>query len=542
MTMDSPYRTTPVRPADGQAGLARDVVWGALERVLASPDFSRSPRSCTCLRVIVEQSLARREYPLKEREIAKAVLGADRSFDPATNPSVRVQVGRMRGRLARYYEGPGASDPMRIVVPVGGYTAEFVEATSSSVQSGGPPSTTAVRIAVLKLAEERVEVATGSSVAERIVADLARFPGCEVIGPLSRGADDHPDPIALAERLDAHVVLDGSVRQDAARLRVTARLIDGTTGVVLWSGAYEDPGTGPAFLDGDGGVSARVAAAIADSQGVVMRMPLVQPGRPGDPIVFDALRRYCAWGDALDFDRYGETIDALEQAHRVEPHNTAVMAALAALLHLGPEGHNEDPTGRGIDLARRAHEMDPSLALPVLIFAVHETHVGNLDGAARWARRAVQLSPNHPSNVYTAGGALVGAGHWEEGLELVEQAMDLTPNHPDYWFAFHAVDALRTHDWERALTLGRQVGDTAPPWGNLIRATALAGLGQRAEMEQELTALGAQLPGFATDRWGAVAALQDIPSSWVPLFRDPIDAVELEAGAAEVSPPHDARA
>lgn len=542
MTADPPSEPAPSLEADRPRENPDDAARAALQRVLRSPEFSRSARSRACLQVIVEQSLAERAYPLKEREIAKAVLGSDRSFDPATNPWVRVQVGRMRARLVQYYEGSGAADPIRIVVPVGRYSAEFVETTSPATPTGAPPPTTAVRIAVLNLAEGHADVATGSSMAERIVADLTRFPGIEVIGPLSRGSDDHPDPIALADHLEAHVVLDGSVRQDGARSRVTARMIDGATGVVLWSGSYEDAGTGAASLEGEGGISARVAAALADYQGVAMRMPSAHAGGPGDPIVFDALRRYYAWSDVRDFDRYGEVVDLLEHALRIEPHNTTVMSILAGTLHLGPTGRNDDPTGRGIDLARRAHEMDPSLAIPLLLFALHDYQMGNLEGAITWTRRAVPLSPNHPTILYTAGSMLIAAERWEEGLELVEQAMDLTPNHPDYWFAQHAMDALRIHDWKRALTLGRRVGDTAPPWGNLIRAAALAGLGLGAETHQELAALRAQLPGFDTDRWGAIAALQDIPGSWVPLLSHPIEAFLAEAGEAEAGPTNRARA
>lgn len=526
MTTEPRSEAPPSTPAPGRQTIAEGAARAALERVLESAAFSRSARSCACLRVIVEQSLSPRDYPLKEREIARAVLGADRSFDPVTNPSVRVQVSRMRARLARYYEGPGATDPIRIVVPVGRYTAEFLETTPAGPPIGSP-TTTAVRIAVLKLADEEVAVATGSGLAERIVTDLSRFPGCEVIGPVGRG-DDDPDPRVLAERLEAHLVLDGSVRQDSARMRVTARLIDGTTGVVIWSRTYDEVGTGADFFDTTAGVSGRVAAAIADYQGAAMRSPLVKADRPGDPVVFEALRRYYSWSDGLDFERYGEVVDALEQAHRLEPRNTLVMALLAASLHLGPEGHNDDPSGRGFPLAQRAHELDPTMALPLLVFAVHEVHVEDLDAAAMWARRAAQLSPNHPTVLYTAGGILISADQWREGLELVEQAMDLTPNHPDYWFGLHAVDAVRTHDWDRALTLGRRVGHSAPPWGSLVRAAALAGLGRTKEMQQEFSVLRAHLPGFDADGRAAVAGLQDIPLGWVPWFMDPIEGALAE--------------
>jgi len=350
-----------------------------------------------------------------------------------------------------------------------------------------------------------------------------------VIGPLSRGEDNEPDLQLLADRLDAHLVLDGSVRQDAARLQVMVRLVDGITGAVIWSHSYEDTASGTEYFEAKANIAARVAASLADYQGVVMRAPLTPSTRPGNPVVFEALRQFYAWADVLDFDRYDAVIGLLEEALAIEPRNTTVMAVLAGALHLGPQGRNDDPTGRGIELARRAHEIDPSLALPVLVFAVREIHLGNLEAAAMWARRAAQLSPNHPTILYTAGLDLVSAQQWEEGLELIEQAMDLTPNHPDYWFALHALDALRRSEWERALKLGLRVGDTAPPWGALIRAAADRGLGRGEELERELVVLRQSLPGFETDPWASVAGVQHMQRAWVSLFVGPLEDSTPEA-------------
>ena len=518
-----PHAEHPPPAGLDRASPCPDDIRRQLERIIDSQVFRGSARSCACLRIIVEESLAQRPFPLKEREIAAAMLGQDQPFDPVTNPSVRVQVSRLRARLVRYYSDSGIADPIEISVPPGHYIATFAERQGPSELPPERTPVTAIRVAVLRLADVHVEVPTGGGLSERIVADLSRYPGLEVIGPLSRGADDEPDPQLLADRLDAHLVLDGSVRQDAARLRVVVRLVNGITGAVIWSQSYEDTASGTAYFEAKANIAARVAAALADYQGVAMRVPLPPSTRPGNPVVFEALRQFYAWGDMLDFDRYDEVIGLLEEALEIEPRNTTVMTVLAGAHHLGPQGHNDDPTGRGIELARRAHEIDPTLAVPVLVFAVRELHLGNLDAAAMWAHRAAQLSPNHPTVLYTAGLNLVSALQWEEGLELIEQAMDLTPNHPDYWFAVHAMDALRRCEWERALALGQRVGDTAPPWGPLIRAAADHGLGRAEELERELVVLCESLLGFETDPWASVAGVQHMQRAWVPLFVGPLE-------------------
>ena len=47
------------------------------------------------------------------------------SYDPAFDPIVRVQMGRLRSKLRAYYNGSGLPDLVRIDVPVGTYVPEF---------------------------------------------------------------------------------------------------------------------------------------------------------------------------------------------------------------------------------------------------------------------------------------------------------------------------------------------------------------------------------------------------------------------------------
>ena len=96
-----------------------------LERVLASPDFVASDRLKEFLRFVVEEALAGRGDRLHAYPIALEVLGRDASFDPQTDPVVRMEAGRLRRRLERYYFGAGQSDPVRIDIPKGGYAPTF---------------------------------------------------------------------------------------------------------------------------------------------------------------------------------------------------------------------------------------------------------------------------------------------------------------------------------------------------------------------------------------------------------------------------------
>ena len=93
-----------------------------LERILASAEFIGSKRTRSFLRFVVEEALDGRADRLKAYTIATAVLDRDQTFDPQSDPIVRIEAGRLRRRLERYYLVAAQDDPIRIDVPKGSYS------------------------------------------------------------------------------------------------------------------------------------------------------------------------------------------------------------------------------------------------------------------------------------------------------------------------------------------------------------------------------------------------------------------------------------
>src|SRR3954469_8323966 len=98
-----------------------------LDRVLRSPHFDGSARSREFLRYVVEEVLAGRAAYLKQAAIAVEVFGRTPDFDAVIDPIVRVQAGRLRRSLERYYLLAGDADSIRIELPKGCYAPAFVE-------------------------------------------------------------------------------------------------------------------------------------------------------------------------------------------------------------------------------------------------------------------------------------------------------------------------------------------------------------------------------------------------------------------------------
>lgn len=105
--------------------IARDEVMKSLDRVLTSDEFASSPNLRKFLSYIVEQTLNGKDADLKAYSIAIDAFNRSEDFDSQIDPVVRVQAGRLRKNLTEYYNGSGATDPIRIEIPRGSYKPIF---------------------------------------------------------------------------------------------------------------------------------------------------------------------------------------------------------------------------------------------------------------------------------------------------------------------------------------------------------------------------------------------------------------------------------
>ena len=84
-------------PAPSQSQID-DGVREHLERILASPTFQQGDRLKRFLKFIVLEAVAGRRHELKEYVIGVQVFGKEDTFDPRTDPIVRVQARRLRAK------------------------------------------------------------------------------------------------------------------------------------------------------------------------------------------------------------------------------------------------------------------------------------------------------------------------------------------------------------------------------------------------------------------------------------------------------------
>jgi tetratricopeptide (TPR) repeat protein len=96
-----------------------------LEKISTGPELENSPRLVELLNYIGEEFLAGRVDRIKGFTIGQAIYVTDVNFEPESNSIVRVEMGRLRRRLAEYYLSSGRADPVVVEIPKGSYAPRF---------------------------------------------------------------------------------------------------------------------------------------------------------------------------------------------------------------------------------------------------------------------------------------------------------------------------------------------------------------------------------------------------------------------------------
>lgn len=207
-----------------------------LSRILSSKTFSQVERLKRFVSFIVGETMGGKGGDLKEYVIGVQVFGKEPSFDPRTDPIVRVQARRLRTRLARYYRDEGNADELIIDLPKGGYAPVFRVRDDAAATKRSLTATLASRntVAVMPLADDSPGGTLDyfcRGLRDEIVHALTSIKALRVLAAKgdTAASEFDGDPAAAA------LMITGGVRSARDRIRVTIHLVDGASGFYVWS-------------------------------------------------------------------------------------------------------------------------------------------------------------------------------------------------------------------------------------------------------------------------------------------------------------------
>jgi TolB-like protein/Tfp pilus assembly protein PilF len=226
-----------VKTAAAPAKNSEKAIRQQLERILSSATFQQVERLKRFISFIVTEAAAGRSDELKEYVVGVQVFGKEPSFDPRTDPIVRVQARRLRARISRYYHDEGQQDELIIELPKGGYAPVFKRREGRLAARASLTTALASRntVAVVPFSDHSENGDLEyfcAGLTQELIYRLTRLKGLRVIAVEA----DEPDA-----RYGAGMALRGSVRRSNDTVRVTTHLMDAATGSYLWSESINVP-------------------------------------------------------------------------------------------------------------------------------------------------------------------------------------------------------------------------------------------------------------------------------------------------------------
>ncbi len=293
-------------------------------------------------------------------------------------------------------------------------------------------------------------------IAEDIITDISKISGLFVIARNSSFAykGQTVEVKRIAHELGVKFVLEGSVRKAANRVRISAQLIDGTTGGHLWAERY-DRVLKDIFAIQDE-ITRNIVEALKIELDLDEQVRIVGPATTSIEAYDFALR---AREMKLRATREGnaEAIALYERSIELDPGFITAHGELAiALFTAYVNRWTKDPEATletGHRMASRAIELDPTDPRGHRALAIGLMWKRDLDGALAAIERATVLGPNYAEAHAGRGHILSYASRPAEAIESLERSMRLDPQYPRIWLHFLAHAHFVQENYEKAVSL-----------------------------------------------------------------------------------------
>jgi adenylate cyclase len=381
------------------------------------------------------------------------------------------------------------------------------EAVVAEAASRGP---SIIVLPFENLSGDSAKAYLAGGITEEILTSLAQFKEVFVYaretGTRYRAATNYQE---LYRDLGVRYVLEGSVREAAGRIRVTARLSDTTTGAQLWASSYEDVESGADLFEIQSDIAQSVVVEVAQPYGVIARagMELMQGKAPESLSAYECVLQVLDYYRHMSAVRVEEARDCLERATKSDPAYADAWALLGmsyldqVRLRMVPRSQDKDFLDRALLAVQRAADIAPDGALAHRSLLLVHSFRGEVEEALAAGERAVALSPNNAEILAEFGMRLALMGQWKRGISLIDEASARNPAHPGWYHTAPALNFYRQGRYAEALEEARQID--APGWvhNHTILAMIYGQLGQAEQARAAVRQILQLDPDFEENAW-----------------------------------------
>ena len=313
--------------------------------------------------------------------------------------------------------------------------AALVASTTQRIAAAVPAASGVGRnsIAVLPFVNMSGEAANeyfSDGISEEILNVLAGTPQLQVAARTSSFAfkGKAMEVPAIARELKVRMVLEGSVRKQGDKVRITAQLIDADTGFHVWSQTYDRK------LEDIFAIQDEIARAIGDELKIKIAAAGAASARTGHARNVEAYDLYLQ-GMALWHQRRGasilQAIDRFRKAIAIDPDFAQAYGGLGLAYSVVPAYTDAIPTAEALalsdDAALHALALDPGN--PEAYAALGNTAVSKLQRGTAVAllQRATMLRPSFATAYQWRGSILMSNGELDAGYQSIVRASTLDP-------------------------------------------------------------------------------------------------------------------
>ncbi len=361
-------------------------------------------------------------------------------------------------------------------------------------------------------------------ITEDLITDLSKISGLSVIARNStfRYKGKAVKVQQVGRELGVRYVVEGSVRKAGDRVRITAQLIDATTGIHLWAERY-DRDLKDIFAVQDE-VTQKVVSALAVA---------LKPGEQDQ-----LLRKHAQNSEAYDLflraKRYTPPTEEhvlnarkeFERAIELDPKFAGGYAG-ASWTHSLAVQHGFSPSPRedvkkAFELAERAMAVDDTFGWSHTALARAHLIKGAHDQAVALAERAVQMQPGDADAHANLGLYLMWAGRAEEAIEPIRKGLRLSPQvafSEGPYLNFSGFAYFTAGRYEEAIAAFEKNAARGGPVDVEFLAystAAYSALGRKEEARATAQELLEKYPDFSLSSW-----------TWLGLYKNPEDSKRL---------------
>ena len=480
--------------------LAPEAVRAELERILASAAFDASPRNRQFLRYVVEETLAGRADRIKAYAIATSVFSRQADFDPQMDSIVRIEAGRLRRALERFYLMAGPGKGSRITIPRGSYVPVFDAAPCPAARP--PAGRSGPAILVRPFDEEGDQSAYPHftrGFARQILVGLTRYTELFVFGVETALSHE-----AAGAGLDPDFLLTGGTSLSADHFRADLLLTEARTGRCVWGGSFThrlDPAEIVRVRDE---VASAVVRHLAQPYGALYAHKAQEvEGRPSSDLsAYDCVIRFYQYWRTYDRAMFDVLREDLERATLREPGFADAFACLSLLYADGyrygyaTQGDGEEALSRALALARRAIDLAPLSSRSHHALGMAYWFQGDVSSALAALEAGLGLNPNDTDIMAELGIRYAVLADWDRGVPLIEASYARNPAQPSAYRIGLALWHLWHGRFAASLSEARKVDAPGVVYGHAAVAVAAAELGMTEEALRAIDALRRIQPDY----------------------------------------------